>query len=236
MYDVRSVGSGGFCASRTKTVLWNSAVVPALGHLRALSSVTVPFKVQLKSTFPGGSLTSANSYVKAAARVETLNVPDTIPLDSLTATDDLVTRITTAATLDQRLIDPLPPRVDQTTVYTVRWTIVNSSNEIAPAKVTGILMPGVTWKANVRTSQAQPTYDPKTSTLTWNVGSVPPGVGGNFPTYELDFQISVTPSVNQVNSRVDLVRDTQLEGTDVFTKEKIILRSSDLTTSESVRP
>ena len=175
-------------------------------------------------------------------RVETLNVPDVLSVDRIDAEDALVTRISTAPGFSHELLTgdsqwgsqgPYPPRVDQTTVLTSRMMLVNPAHDVISAKVTAVLLPGVTWRNQFRVvgSQVQPTYDAKTSMLTWDVGTVPSGTGAAFPAYELYFQISITPSVNQVDAPVPLLKQMVFEGTDVLTKEKIIRTIPDVSSA-----
>jgi len=246
MFDLNSVdANGGYFDSRSKTITWNSAVIPELGLLRTRKSVVAPFSVNLKSAFPG-DLQTKDSLIKATANVETFNIPDSFPGNSLSAADELITRITTAPTFTQSLVmndtvfgaaSPYPPKVDQTTTFTVKWSVINPSNELSPAKITGVLLPGVSWKGKFRVTgtQAQPIYDSKTSTLTWNLSNIPPGVGTNFAPYELYFQISITPSVNQIGQSPSMVRSSRFEGTDTLTGENIVLSEMELNTKSSVQ-
>ncbi|MEK7615942.1 MAG: hypothetical protein AAB420_01910 [Patescibacteria group bacterium] len=248
MYDMSTIdGYGGSFDGRLKTITWNSSVVPELGFLRAHQSVTVLFSVTLKNSFPS-TLQVKDSFIKASAHVETVNVPESLPVDSLSAADELITRITTSPSFSQSLIvddtqfgasTPYPPKVDQTTTFTVKWSVANPSNGLTPAKVTGILLPGVTWKGMYRVAggtQAQPVYDSKTSTITWNLNTVPPGTGIASPPYELFFQVSITPSVNEARQTPTLVSGARFEGTDVLTQEEIVLTQRDLTTQSAVQP
>ena len=238
MFDLTTVQSAGSFDGRTRTLLWNSAVVSELGFLRAHQSATIPFQVALKESFAGGALGTQNSFIKVSGNVETFNVPEAFPVESLSASDELVTKISTAPAFVQKLVDGGPPKVDQTSTYTVRWMISNPANAMAPAKVTGVLLPGVSWGGLLRTAgtQIQPSYNPSTSTITWDLGSVPAGVGVTTPAYELFFHIAITPSVNQVGQSPELLTGAKFEGTDVLTKEKIILNVPVLTTGAAVKP
>lgn len=240
MYDTSTVQSNGFFDSRVNAIIWNASNVPDLNNLGPNQTGTVTFDVRLKNAF-SGAIGARDSFVKAGVHIETMNVPAGLDLQRLTADEELVTRISTSPTFGQKVLinddvfgqaGPFPPIVDRKTVFTIRWNLVNPSSDIVPAKITAILMPGVSWENKIRVSgtQVQPAYDSRQNTVTWDLGTLPGGVGLSFPQYEADFQISVTPSVNQVGNIVPLLRNVRFDGADSFTKEKISRTIQDVTT------
>lgn len=241
MFDFASVRSDGFFDSRVGTIYWNSSTVSALNNLGANQSATVEFEARLKSSFSGG-LGARESFVRATAHLETPNVPADLNMDKLTADSELITRISSSPTFAQKVLlndsvfgssGPFPPKVNSKTAFTIRWNLVNPSSDLSSAKVTATLMPGVAWegKARVSGSQPQPVYDARQGTVTWDLGTLPAGVGVSFPQYEADFQISITPSVNQAGGTVPLLKNVSFEGTDTFTKERIMRTIPDVATS-----
>ncbi len=241
MYDFSTVRSDGFFDSRLNTVFFNGSILPSLNILRPNQSGSIRFEVRLKPSFSGG-LGARESFVKATAALETSNVPAEFDLDKMSARDEMITRISTSPTLSQRALlndstfgssGPFPPVVNQKTNFTIRWNLVNPSNDISPAKITAVLAPGVVWENRVRVSgsQPQPVYNDKQRTVTWDLGSLPAGVGIVFAEYETNFQISITPSVNQVNQAVSLLRNIKFEGTDTFTGEVISRTIPDISTT-----
>ena len=241
MFDFASVRSDGFFDSRIGTIYWNGSTISALNNFGANQSATVEFEARLKSSF-SGSLGARESFVKATAHLETPNVPADLDIDKLTADSELVTRISSSPTFIQKVIlndsafgssGPFPPKVNSKTAFTIRWNLVNPSSDLSSAKITATLMPGVVWeeRARVSGSQPQPVYNAGQRTVTWDLGTLPAGVGVSFPQYEADFQISITPSVNQVGGTVPLLKNVSFEGTDTFTKERILRTIPDVSTS-----
>ena len=241
MYDFSTVRTDGFFDGRLNTIFWNASTVPALNILQSNQSGTVEFEVRLKSSFSGG-LGASDSLVKASAHMETPNVPANLDLDRLTADDEIITRISTAPAFDQKLFvndsvfgssGPYPPRVNQKTVFTARWSMVNPTNDVSSAKVTATLAPGVVWENRVRANgtSVQPSYDSRLNTITWDLGTLPAGTGVSFPVYETFFQISIMPSVNQAGQAPTLLKSVHFDGVDTFTKEKITRTIFDMTTS-----
>lgn len=240
MYDLATVRSDGFFDGRLNTIFWNASTVPGLNLLSPNQSGTVDFEVRLKNSFSGG-LGANDSFVKASARIETPNVPASLDLDKLTANYELITRISTAPTFDQKIFvndpvfgsnGPFPPKVNQKTNFTTRWSLVNPANDISQTKIVATLAPGVNWENQIRVNGAtvQPSYDSRLSTVTWDLGTLPAGTGVSFPVFEAFFQISITPSINQVGQQVTLLKNVRFEGVDTFTKEKITRTLQDATT------
>jgi len=94
------------------------------------------------------------------------------------------------------------------------------------------LPPGVSWENQVRVTGAanQPTYVSRTNTVTWDLGTLTGGTGVSLPKAEADFQVSITPSVNQVGQSVTVIKNVRFDGADAYTQEKISRSVSDITT------
>ncbi|MBI2063137.1 MAG: hypothetical protein HYT61_02765 [Candidatus Yanofskybacteria bacterium] len=241
MYDFVTVKSDGFFDSRQNTIFWNASTVSTLNLLPRNRDGSVEFEVYLRKSF-SGSFGASDSFVKVTARLETPNVPSGLDLDKLTAGGELVTRISTAPTFDQKLLvsnptsgssGPFPPKVNQKTSLTVNWNLVNPSNDLSQAKVTATLAPGVNWEnvSKVSGTGIEPIYDTRLNAVVWDLGTLPAGTGVSFPKFESYFQISITPSTNQVGELVALLKNVRLDGVDTFTKEKITRTIIDVSTN-----
>ncbi len=240
MFDFSAVRSDAFFDGRANTITWNSSVAPGLALLRPGQSSEAKFSVKLKSGVSGAG-GAASSLVKASAHLETFNVPASLDADRLVADGEIITRISSAPSFDQKILlndsefggdGPFPPQVNKKTVFTIRWILTNPSSDLTPAKVTAVLAPGAKWEARARVngSQPLPSYDLKTNSVTWDLGTLPGGAGAGYPRYETNFQISITPSSNQVDQPAPLLKNGRFDGTDVFTKEKISRTVQDSTT------
>lgn len=245
MVDVTSIQSSGYYDTKTKTVNWNSSVVPELALLRAHQSVRVPLELKLLSAFPRSSVGARDSLVSVSATVETDQVPSQLAGATLSAQDSAITKISSAPTFNEQIMlssadapaqGPYPPRVGQKTSYVVRWSVINPANELKNAKISATFLPGVEMVGILRVTgtQAAPVYDARTQTMTWALGSVPGGVGISFPAAELWYQISQTPSVNQVGSTVSLLKNITFEATDALTGEKFMTTARDVSTGDVV--
>ena len=243
MYDIETLDTkGGFYDSLSETILWNAAVVSDFSALPPNRSGEVKFSVNIKNSFPSGGVGGRNFSVKVAAKLRTPNTPSGVE-GEVVATADLVTKVGTQPTLSQTAFyndsafgpsGPLPLEVGQETVFTVHWQLINPGNDMSNVEVRAVLPPGVMWKSivSVGLGQSEPSFDPNTSEVIWNVGILPQGTGVLIPKYEASFQVGVKPSV--VGQTPTLMKNGKFSGTDSFTKEHIILNTPDLTTDNLV--
>ena len=126
---------------------------------------------------------------------------------------------------------PIPPKVDKPTTYTISWAVSNSSNDLRNASVSGTLPLGVSWVGLTSPAKETVLYDDATRKVTWNLGDVKAGVGIDTPARTAYFQISLTPSLPDVESLVTLVRGNAFQGVDTWSGSTLSPSPSDLTTS-----
>ncbi len=237
MYDLSTLDTkGGFFDSSNKTIVWNSSNISNFLIFEPNTQGKVNFSIKLKSNL---SLDGSNTlFVKSTAKLNTPNVPDNIDGREVSVTSSLVTNITSQPTLAQLIYyndpnfgsnGPLPLKVDKETILTVRWQITNPGNDLNNAMIIASLPEGVTWK-NVFSSNlnlGDPTYNKNSSEATWNLVTLPHGVGSSTPRYELAFQVSVKPTGADKDKVMSLIKDIKLSGSDSVTKQNIIVRAFD---------
>ncbi len=244
MYDLSSLDTrGGFYDSSNGTINWNSTVVPAFNSLSPKANGTVIFSVKLKQTQGSGS---SNTLAHATITLETENVPDTVEVNKISVSEDILTKITSQPTFTQRMYyndasfgasGPMPPQAGRSTTFTIHWVVTNPGNELSGAKIVGTLPQGVTWKnvVSVGSGQAQPTFNRNTSQVVWNIGTLPYGIGtSGTSAYELTFQVAITPSPNQTGLAAPILTGVSLSGIDSFTQQNIAVSNLDLNTNSTV--
>lgn len=239
MYDLSQIDpGGGFYDSNSQTITWNSTAIPQLASLPPHANGNVKFSIKLRPTITGSG--SASSFVHAAISLTSPDVPDGFPGDQTQVQDDVITKISSQPIFTQTMYyndpafgssGPYPPKVGQSTNFTVHWKLVNPGTAFNNAKVVATLPLGVTWlnAVSVGASQPQPTYNKNTSQLTWNLGTLPAGVGtGGNAAYELVFQVSVQASPTEVGLPMPVLTGPTLSGADSFTGQNIIVHADDL--------
>jgi hypothetical protein len=113
---------------------------------------------------------------------------------------------------------PLPPRVGDTTTYTIILNLSNSFNEVNGAVVTATLPPYLDWLGTVAPAGASVSYNPVSGQVRWSAGTVPAGTGfGTTPAAQVAFQVGFKPSLSQINQEPALLEALHASGSDTFT-------------------
>ncbi|MEA1929870.1 MAG: hypothetical protein U9M92_03270 [Patescibacteria group bacterium] len=135
---------------------------------------------------------------------------------------------------------PLPPKIGQETTYTVVWTAVNSTNDLAGAKMEAVLPPYVRWLGEVSPGTEDVDFLANASgggAITWELGEIKAGTGYNLAAREVAFRIALDPSLNHVGSAPNLLSRPSITARDVFTGRTINDRvSRDLDTNLNKDP
>ena len=128
-------------------------------------------------------------------------------------------------------IGPIPPKVEQTTTYTIVWTLSNTANNISKALVKSTIPPWINFVGSISPVGEDITYNTFTKEITWNIGKIPKGSGITGSARSVAFQISFKPSLSQVNTIPYLLNDAILTGYDDFANVDVIVRKTKLNTN-----
>lgn len=117
---------------------------------------------------------------------------------------------------------PIPPEPNAETTYTLHLT-VSAQNALQNAKVSFVLPAYVTWRNIGDISKLS--YDAKTRTVTWNIGSLDAG-----KTTSTDIGVTVRPSQVHVNSSPSITGGIVLDADEVESRAHLRTTISALTT------
>ncbi len=244
MFDVASLQTNGIYNASNNTIIWTGTEDANLQSLAPGETGQEQFTIKVKGQYPLYSQDNKNLTLAVNSTIASDNVPSYLGVDKIAqSANELIVKLSTQTSFTEkgyyfdnaaRLSNtgPVPPRVGQTTTYTIHWLITNSSNDVHNAKVTAYLMPGVSWTGKtINNFGGAITYNSTTGEVMWNIGTIPASTGYSLPAYEAVFQVSITPAINQVGSAMNLVSAAQFSGTDAFTNQNISLPGSALDTT-----
>lgn len=133
---------------------------------------------------------------------------------------------------DQLGRGPLPPRVGQTTKYWINLFVTASPNSVKEAQIKATLPPGVSWTGKTTVTEGEPIkFDPITRTIIWKDDFIEATSGDTCPCVGAGFEISLTPTTNDLGLTPKLLDQISLSSTDIYTNEYLTSNVSSLTTN-----
>lgn len=122
---------------------------------------------------------------------------------------------------------PIPPKIGETTTYTIVWELKNYFNDVKNVKVKAILPPQVKLTGKILPENSRFLFDSQSREIVWEVGDMEAGKGILNPPSSVTFQIALTPTSEQAGVS-PLVGEGKISGEDQFTGAIIESRSPEL--------
>lgn len=229
----------GFYESSSDTIFWNKNSLYDLAEVESGDSGTVSFTLDSLPLF-----SSVGGIISNPSVVVDVSISGKQPLEGnasqqLTNSESKTIKIISDMGLAGKILyysgpftnsGPIPPKVDQETIYTVTWAVSNTSNNVSNVKVKSSLPAWIRFIENISPPSEDLTYNSATRELVWNVGTIPRGSGISQEAREVSFQIAFKPSLSQVGSIPILVNDLTLTGHDDFANLDLRMTKSALST------
>ncbi|MFZ2523559.1 MAG: hypothetical protein WAW92_04210 [Minisyncoccia bacterium] len=217
-----NIGGGGYYQSVDNLLVWNKnnnedliQILPAEGNQVSFSITSL--------TDPQTVIQTKNPHLDVHVKIS----GDRSGTDTsvVTSEGDIIIKILSTLSITAKSfrnvgpftnIGPVPPRADKETTYTVTWTVSNTTNDLSNVTAEATLKEGVIWKGDVSPLSEKVKYDPDSRIITWNVGSVSPGVGYYTSPRTVSFRVGIVPSINQIGSTPELLSLTKITATDTY--------------------
>ncbi len=218
------------------TLTWTKAQVPALAELKTGASGEIAFTVNLldgagpgqpsqryqtvsQASIEASSEDLGESQVTGTTRQLTIKVQSqlTLATEARYYSEEFV----------QLGTGPLPPQVGQTTSFRLNWSATSSVNDIVALTIQTTIPETVYWTGRyVSASVGEMRFDPSDRSLIWTISRL---VAGQTATAE--FELSITPTADQVGQLVVLTDATAAEGSDDFTQNQLKANQAALTSN-----
>jgi hypothetical protein len=230
----------GFYNSGDNSITWDKSSVNNFAEVNPGDSGSVYFSVSPLSLFSGSGGMLSSPSISVNVSISGQQPQEGNLTTQINSSDSKTIQIITGAGFASKVLyysgpftntGAIPPKVEKPTTYTVVWTLSNTSNNISKAQVTSTLPPWVGFVGKISPSTEDLTYDPSTESITWNVGNIPAGTGITTGTgKEVDFQITLNPSLSQVGTRPVLINNAILTGHDDFANVDVTVNKTSLDT------
>ena len=128
---------------------------------------------------------------------------------------------------------PIPPKIGESTTYTIMWQLQNFYNEVKDATVKAVLPKNVKLTGEIFPEEQEEkfTFDSASRELVWKVGDLLAAQGILNPAPNLSFQVSFTPDSSQKGKTPNLIEEATITGEDQWTKETLSATSSAINTT-----
>jgi len=128
---------------------------------------------------------------------------------------------------------PLPPKVGETTTYTIIWQVKNYYSNVKNVKVKAILPQNVDFAGKIFPEDQIPkfAFDSQSKEILWSVGDLERGSGILKPGSTIAFQISFTPDISQWGKTPEIIGQAKIEGLDSWTETNLYSTASAINTA-----
>ena len=223
VFDKSSVNpNNGFYDSAKNQIIWDRNSTPQLAEINPGGKGSVTFSLKPLSLIN-------SSYIAKSPQISIkVSIKGRKPLlgstyDDINNFSEKIVKVSSdfqIASSAYYLSGSMPPKAETETKYIVTWTLSNSANSITQAQARSALPIYIKWVGLASGQNDNLTYNDVTREVIWNMGSVLPGTGIN-SNREISFIISISPSLSQVDSVPQLMKEVFLSGTDSFTNTVI---------------
>lgn len=236
----------GFYDSLNNRVFWDKRTRPELAEVAPGQTGKLQFDFYTLKATPQTLAALRAGEVNLQVKITGQRFSETEAPEELSYSYSRNVRVVSEAQFNPRLVysvgpftntGPVPPKAEKATTYTVIWSITNSFNNLAQTTVTAQLPPYVSWVGTKSPSSENVIYNKDTNQVVWDVGNVKAGIGyvGSSPR-EVAFQVSVVPSLGQVNKAPDVILEQQMTAQDLWTGKEIEINRSPLSTRLTTDP
>jgi len=202
------------------SIVFDWKKVPKLQFLDANEEGQVEFWIELKEEWPISSAEDKNPVIKSIIHLNK-------------TTEEFVNKVNSKLILYQRGYfedevfgnsGPIPPKVGETTTYTIMWQIKNFFNDVDDVKVRVNLPKNIELTGRIfpEEQSSKFAFDSQSREIVWEVGDLKMSQGTSGTSApNISFQIRFTPSSDQKGKTPDIISEAEIIGKDTWTNETI---------------
>jgi len=231
-FDKNSVNQmNGFYDSAKSEIVWDKNLVSDFSEINPGEKGTVSFSFKPISLIGSTSIKDPKISIKVSIRGrEPLFGSTYNDINNFSEKTVKILSDFQIATYANYFSGSFPPKAETETKYVINWTLSNSANNIKQAQARASLPIYVKWIGLTTGENENVSYNEVTREITWNIGGVLPYTGID-KEREASFVVSLNPSLSQVGSIPQLMKETYLIGTDAFSETIIKSTRGSITTS-----
>lgn len=240
---------GGAYDPITKTITWTSSTVPDLALLPANKSGEVEYDFSILPTekFAAGSDKGTDNSLVATASVDSADIATPLGQEKKIVSDRSTLAIASQFSLDATAFyddgrlglpstGPIPPKVGETTAYTIRFRLGSTLNDMTDVELNAVLPDGVKYTDKTYQTTGEVDFNERTGQITWKVPILSGLTGRTIPAPELNVQVSITPGENQRDQEIPFLNSVTVTGKDTFVSKTISSALKDFPSTRTANP
>lgn len=216
---------GGFYDVTRRALVWNSSSDNRLKELDSGEEGTLAFSFNMKKSLPVRSFSDKNFVMSVTTVIDSATPPPDYRGVSLKYQDSIEFKVESHLGLSARAAyydspspnsGPLPPKVRETTTYTIYFQLSSGANDLRDVEVRATLPGGVAWKDVLKTDIGVLSFNEAANTISWKIPTLAASTGLLRPPLLAIFRVAITPADNQATTAPDLVQGISASATDSF--------------------
>ncbi|MGB9608747.1 MAG: hypothetical protein ACPL3E_00005 [Minisyncoccia bacterium] len=243
LFDFSDMQTNSYFNSLTNTFIWNAANQPDFKALAPQAQGEIHLKLKLKDKFNILNVNDKNFTLKVYAQIESPTVPEGVSSNRTIFTTNFETKVRGRVDFSAfalyrdpnwQIINkgPYPPKVNQSTQYSIHWVIKNYANDLSNVLVYATLPPGTKftnlYKSNI---DVKLNYNPDSGLIQANIFKIPANRGVLDNPIEIVFQVENTPSLTEIGQDALLISESSLEVNNEFTSENLTYKADKVLTN-----
>lgn len=222
----------------TRTIAWTSQSNEGLKSIPPGGGGILKFSISIKSAYPIKKINDKNFSLRADAKI-TGAASGTGQVEGIGSTESKIPgRIDVKASAYFRdapsLIlnsGPWPPKVGQTTEFTIHWTLTNYATDVSNVEVKASLPDGVVLSGKIKSNwNSVPEINADSGEIIWRISKLFATTGVLSAKPEAIFQVKATPTQANVGNYMILLEPTEVTALDLFTNQTLTALDSPATT------
>jgi hypothetical protein len=128
---------------------------------------------------------------------------------------------------------PIPPKVGETTTYTILWQVKNYYSDVKDVKVRAKLPEYVSLTGKIFPEEmaSKFSFDSNSREIVWSLGDLERGKGVFNPPLSIAFQIAFLPRESQMGQTPEIIGEIKVSGEDTWTEKILEATSTPITTA-----
>jgi hypothetical protein len=222
--------NGGSYDSDKKEIVWKASDVPELKTLEPKDEAVMHFEIPVMEQLPVETKEDYNFQITTIASIDSDDIPSELRENKIILSNAMTVKVGAKIVFNTDVKykeGQKPLKVGEKTVYSVTVTVDNINNDLSNTLVKIPLPTYVDFESG---DNEELKFNKRANVVEWNIGDIEHGAGITSERRMATFDISIIPSIDQVNSLPIIIKEQVLTAKDNFTNLDVVEKKHPITT------